>query len=328
MNMIKSMLILASLYAVLAAHPGFAQSASAPAATLLAIRAAHVWDDPAHSLLLDATYAGSRIVTVGEHGIVLLSDDDGATYRQASAVPASATLTAVHFANARDGWAVGHWGEILATTDGGEHWTLQRSDTSIDQPLFSVYFRDAAHGWAAGLWSLLLATNDGGKTWSQVALPAPPGGGKADRNLYHIFADSHGVLFVVAEQGLVLRSRDAGASWEYRETGNKGSLWAGTVAPDGSVLVGGLLGHLYRSTDDGDTWTPLDSGSSGSITALGVAGGHVIGVGLDGFVIKGKPDAALFTATQRPDRAALTAVLTNPQGRPILLSKDGILKSE
>src|SRR5471032_3129385 len=124
MNMIKSMLILASLYAVLAAHPGFAQSASAPAATLLAIRAAHVWDDPAHSLLLDATYAGSRIVTVGEHGIVLLSDDDGATYRQASAVPASATLTAVHFANARDGWAVGHWGEILATTDGGEHWTL------------------------------------------------------------------------------------------------------------------------------------------------------------------------------------------------------------
>jgi photosystem II stability/assembly factor-like uncharacterized protein len=326
--MIKTTLLLASLCAALAAQPGFAQQAGAPAATSLAIKAAHAWEDPAHSLLLDAAYAGPRIVAVGEHGIVLLSDDGGATYRQAIAVPASATLTAVHFANARDGWAVGHWGEILATTDGGEHWTRQRSDTTIDQPLFSVYFKDAAHGWAAGLWSLLLTTTDGGKTWNKVTLPAPPGGGKADRNLYHIFTDHQGVLFVVAEQGLVLRSRDDGASWEYRETGNKGSLWAGTVAPDGSLLVGGLLGHLYRSTDDGDTWTPLDSGSSGSITALGVVGNRVIGVGLDGFVIEGKPDAARFTATQRPDRAALTAVLTNPRGVPILLSKDGILKSE
>ncbi|AXL49953.1 hypothetical protein DSC91_001954 [Paraburkholderia caffeinilytica] len=326
--MIKSTLLLASLCAALAVQPGFAQSPSAPGAKPLAITAAHAWTDPAHSLLLDAAYAGSRIVAVGEHGIVLLSDNGGETYRQASAVPASTTLTAVHFANARDGWAVGHWGAILATTDGGEHWTLQRSDPSIDQPLFSVYFKDAVHGWAAGLWSLLLATNDGGKTWTRVALPAPPGGGKADRNLYHLFADSRGVLFVVAEQGLVLRSRDDGASWEYRETGNKGSLWAGTVAPDGSVLVGGLLGHLYRSTDDGDTWTPLDSGSSGSITALGVAGGQVIGVGLDGFVIRGTPDAAHFAATQRPDRAALTAVLTNPRGVPILLSKDGILKPQ
>nr|WP_244322966.1 YCF48-related protein [Paraburkholderia dipogonis] len=279
-------------------------------------------------MLLDATRAGSRIVAVGEHGIVLLSDDGGGRYQQAKRVPASSTLTSVFFTDALHGWAVGQWGVILATADGGETWTLQRSDTSIDQPLFSVYFKDARHGWAVGLWSLLLVTEDGGHTWRLSKLPPPPGGGKTDRNLYHIFADRSGNLFVSAEQGIVLRSRDDGLTWEYRQTGNKGSLWTGTASADGTIFVGGLLGHLYRSRDGGDTWEVIDSASGGSITDLIASGDRILGVGLDGFVIGGTSTAARFTATQRRDRAALTGVALSTGGNVILLSKDGILKPE
>ena len=39
-------------------------------------------------------------------------------------MPTSVTLTAVRFADAQHGWAVGHGGVILATQDGGEQWTL------------------------------------------------------------------------------------------------------------------------------------------------------------------------------------------------------------
>jgi len=279
-------------------------------------------------MLLDVARAGTRIVAVGEHGIIVLSDDAGKTFRQATAVPASVTLSAVYFSDAEHGWAVGQWGVILASTDGGEHWTLQRSDASTDQPLFSVYFKDAQHGWAVGLWSLMLATQDGGRTWSQVTLPAPPGGGKADRNLYKVFANHEGHLFVVAEQGTVLRSRDDGASWEYRSTGNKGSLWTGTVAADDTLFVGGLLGHLYWSHDDGDSWTALDSGSSGSITDLVSSASQVIGVGLDGFVIRDVAGAGHFKAAQRHDREPLTAVLIPDSGVPLLFSKDGIVPAE
>ncbi|MFU0418243.1 WD40/YVTN/BNR-like repeat-containing protein, partial [Acinetobacter baumannii] len=91
-------------------------------------------------MLLDATRAGKRVVAVGEHGIVLLSDDEGKTYRQARTVPVSATLSAVSFADEKHGWAVGQWGVILATSDGGETWVKQRMDTAVDQPLFSVVF--------------------------------------------------------------------------------------------------------------------------------------------------------------------------------------------
>jgi photosystem II stability/assembly factor-like uncharacterized protein len=298
------------------------------AANTLHVSAAHVWADPTHAMLLDVAHAGKRIVAVGEHGIVLLSDDGGRSYRQAKQVPASSTLTAICFTDALHGWAVGQWGVILATADGGETWTLQRSDTSIDQPLFSVYFKDARHGWAVGLWSLVLATEDGGHSWKSMKLPSPPGGGKADRNLFRIFADRSGTLFVAAEQGIVLRSRDGGTTWDYRQTGNKGSLWSGTAAADGTIFVGGLVGHLYRSRDGGDTWEAIDSASSGSITDLVATGDRILGVGLDGFVINGTSVSERFTAHQRPDRAALTGLVVSPGGDQILLSKDGVVKPE
>jgi photosystem II stability/assembly factor-like uncharacterized protein len=56
--------------------------------------------------------AGKRLVAVGERGIVVLSDDDGATWRQAS-VPVSVTLAAVQFPTPTQGWVVGHYGVVL-----------------------------------------------------------------------------------------------------------------------------------------------------------------------------------------------------------------------
>lgn len=323
--MIRNLLACAALVSV--STTIFAQAVTDPP-VVLQVTPAHAWANPTHAMLTDARHAGARIVAVGEHGIILLSDDGGRSYRQAKHVPASSTLTSVYFADAHHGWAVGQWGVILATIDGGETWTLQRSTTSIDQPLFSVYFKDAQHGWAVGLWSLLLATEDGGHTWKVSKLPPPPDGGKADRNLFDIFADRSGTLFIAAEQGMVLRSRDSGATWEYRQTGNKGSLWTGVASADGTIFVGGLLGHLYRSRDGGDTWEHIDSASTGSITDLVASGDRISGVGLDGFEISGTSGAARFTATQRPDRAALTGIALSDTGAEILVSKDGILKPE
>jgi len=39
---------------------------------------------PTHAGMLAVTAAGARIVAVGDHGTVLLSDDAGRTYRQAA----------------------------------------------------------------------------------------------------------------------------------------------------------------------------------------------------------------------------------------------------
>ncbi|VWD03122.1 WD40/YVTN/BNR-like repeat-containing protein [Burkholderia lata] len=308
-----------------AAAAAFAQSRGTVAEW--AAKPAHAWPAPTHMMLTDATRAGSRIVAVGDHGIVVLSDDDGKTWRQARRVPVAATLSAVAFADAQHGWAVGQWGTILATDDGGETWTTQRVDTSVDQPLFSVLFTTPQDGLAVGLWSLMLQTHDGGKTWAKVTLPKPPGGGKADRNLYHAFGDHKGALYISAEQGTVLKSTDGGANWNYLPTGGKGSLWTGVVLPDGRVVVGGLLGSLYQSSDGGANWTAVDSRTRSSITDLVAADDGLIGVGLDGLVLKQRAGAATVEVAQRPDRATLTAALPARGGTPILFSQDGVLTS-
>ena len=77
-----------------------------------------------HSVLLDVVKTGNRLVAVGERGVVVLSDDGGRTWRQAS-VSTSVTLTSVQFASLKAGWAVGHSGVVVHTEDGGETWTRQ-----------------------------------------------------------------------------------------------------------------------------------------------------------------------------------------------------------
>ncbi|HIH2619926.1 TPA: WD40/YVTN/BNR-like repeat-containing protein [Burkholderia cenocepacia] len=310
--------------ALCAAAATFAQPQDGTVAAWAA-QPAHAWAAPAHRMLMDAARAGTRIVAVGEHGIVLLSDDDGKTWRQARRVPVAATLSAVSFADAKHGWAVGQWGAILATDDGGDTWVTQRLDTSVDQPLFSVLFTSARDGMAVGLWSLMLQTHDGGRTWARTTLPKPPGGGKADRNLYHVFADAAQTLYIVSEQGMVLKSADGGANWTYLPTGGKGTLWSGVAMPDGRIVVGGLLGSLFESRDGGATWTALHTGTRSSITDLVASGGGLTGVGLDGLVLTQRVAGGPFDVVQRADRATLSAALIDVRGKPVLFSQDGVL---
>jgi photosystem II stability/assembly factor-like uncharacterized protein len=280
---------------------------------------------PTRAQMLAVAGAGSRVVVVGDHGTVLLSDDQGKSWRQAREVPTRVLLTSVSFVGDKLGWAAGHWGLILHTEDGGETWKIQRSDTTVDQPLFSVHFSDASNGIAVGLWSLAVRTTDGGVSWVPVKFPALSAKEKAGPNIYQVFPAKGSVLYAAAEQGLVYRSPDGGATWTLIKTGNRGSFWTGLTLPDDSVLMAGLNGKIWRSSDEGKTWSELNSGVSSSITDLALGSdGSVTAVGLEGAVVISK-DGTTFTASPRPDRAPLTAVLLDGQASPLLFSKDGVV---
>lgn len=326
MNCHTSKPLLALLALLLAAAPAFAQPTLAGEAKPLAVRPAAQSTAAALAPMLGATRAGKRIVAVGDFGTVLLSDDDGKSFRQAASVPVASTLTAVSFADDKHGWAVGHWGVILHSADGGEHWSIQRTDVGEDRPLFSVHFFDAREGIAVGLWSLVLKTRDGGHSWQSLTMPAPPEGGRGDRNLFKIFASPQGSLFVAAERGAVLRSDDRGQSWRYLNTGYNGSFWSGIALADGTLAVAGLRGTLYRSGDDGQTWQNIPTGSKSSLTELVAVGDKLIGVGLDGVQIESTDQGASFVWTQRDDRLSMTAAVAAGRDGLVRFSKRGVVK--
>ncbi|WP_227816283.1 WD40/YVTN/BNR-like repeat-containing protein [Nitrogeniibacter aestuarii] len=282
---------------------------------------------PTQTMMLDAARAGARIVAVGDRGVILLSDDDGKRYRQARSVPVGATLTSVSFIDEKNGWAVGHWGAILRTTDGGESWTQQRLDVAEDRPLFAVHFTDAQHGVAVGLWSLVLRTDDGGAHWLPVELPAPPGERFADRNLFAAFGSGR-IFYVAGERGTVLSSHDGGQTWTYHMTGYRGSFWTGTAFDDGTVLVAGMRGNVYRSSDGGMQWTEIDSGVRTSLTSIQHLNGETLAVGLDGVILSSRDEGRTFKVTQQADRQALTAVVPLRDGAAALFARGGVVPAQ
>ncbi|WP_194792251.1 WD40/YVTN/BNR-like repeat-containing protein, partial [Pseudomonas sp. UFMG81] len=268
------------------------------------------------AMLLGAAWATQRVVAVGDHGVVLLSDDTGRSYRQARSVPVSSPLTAVSFSDASHGWAVGHWGAILASTDGGESWQVQRLSQDQDRPLFAVHFFDARRGVAVGLWSLVLTTDDGGATWSERRLPPPAGSSRADLNLMSLFVGRHGTLYATAERGQLLRSDDRGQTWRYLDTGYEGTLWTGAVLADGSLLVGGQRGTLLRGSAEGTSWQRIALDSRSSITAIAVQGEDVLAVGLDGLQVRSGDGGRSFAASRSEDGASFTAALAGGRAGP------------
>jgi len=274
----------------------------------------------AQGLLLDATRAGTRLVAVGEFGHVLLSDDGGVRWRQATQVPTRTTLTAVTFVDAQRGWAVGHGGQILASTDGGERWEVRHGVHDGPDSLFSVWFGDATHGYAVGPYGYALRTQDGGATWTQFQVADDEDG---ERHLNQIFGDGDGRLYIAAEIGGVFVSHDHGASWRLVQTPYEGSLWGGLVRGDGSVLVTGMVGHALLSSDHGATWRELATGTDQSLTdAAELPDGRLVLVGLGGAVAVGDP-ASGFTANIRPDRLAATSVLPSAEG-VLLFTQAGV----
>lgn len=276
--------------------------------------------------MLAADGAGQQhMVAVGDHGVILISDDGGIEFHQATNVPVSVPLTGVSFVDERHGWAVGHWGTILVSDDGGDNWTLQRVDSEEDRPLFAVHFFDSQQGVAVGLWSLVLTTENGGKSWQQQQIQAPPGARRADLNLMGLFADGRGTVFAVGERGQVLRSADAGKSWSYLDTGYDGTLWAGAVLADGSLLVGGQRGTLLHGSADGSEWKQIQLQSRSSITGITTHGQDVLVVGLDGLAVVSRDGGRSFQEEMRAQGTSLTSALLGRDSREVLFTRRGVL---
>lgn len=295
----------------------------------------------ARSLLLDLAWAGPRVFAVGERGHILYSDDAGKTWIQ-SPVPASATLTAVHFADKKHGWAVGHVEAILATSDGGESWRLTHFEPGNPQPLLDVAFADAARGVAVGAYGVMYVTADGGSVWSQVpfepdALPgadkvtAEPDEMEADVDLgfeFHLNSIARGPpgrMYIGAEAGRLFRSDDDGTQWRELPSPYDGSFH-GVLPLDGDALLAfGLRGNLFRSDDGGATWSAVATGTTALLNSgAQIDADTVVVVGMAGVILVSRDGGRSFALHQQDDRKAISAVVPSGDGALIVAGEGGV----
>jgi len=298
-----------------------------------------------HAVLLDITRAGQRLVAVGERGVLLLSDDNGISWRQVR-MPISTTLTAVQFVDAQNGWVIGHSGVVLHSVDAGQSWSLQldgqraaalelleaqkaadmpgASDEAqqrlvmakrmvtdgADKPFLALNFSDAEHGMIVGAYGLAMRTDDGGKSWQSWMGHIPNLQGL---HLYAL-ARQADAFYIAGEQGVLLRSLDGGRYFERLDGPYEGSYFSLAVQADGALLVGGLRGKIFRSRDRGDTFEALSNPVPISLGSASRVGQQTLWVNQAGGLLSSTDDSQVLQPMVTPEGPPLINVAQAADG--------------
>lgn len=308
------------------------------------------------SMLLDGHRAGDRMVVVGEHGHILVSDDDGQAWKQVSS-PTRSALTGVAFSSATHGFAVGHDAVILRTVDGGQSWERVYFDPQYQTPLLDVWTPSPQRAIAVGAYGLFLETTDGGDNWEQVSFssePLPVAGEEAeeeeasddgaaenpgedddwddeefaeDYHLNQIASAPDGTLYIAGEAGNFYRSEDQGKSWYRLDVPYEGSFFCALPLGDSSVLALGMRGNLFRSDDRGVTFAPVETGVDALLTSgYQAADQRVLLAGLAGVVLESADGGRTFTLYRQSNRkGAMQALPTGADGT-LLIGEAGVAR--
>ncbi len=170
----------------------------------------------------------------------------------------------VWFLDANKGFAVGDYGVILRTTDGGITWNSQLTGTG--NRLAGISFSDSLHGWIVG-FKTILHTNDGGNTWTRQAKEITEDSNKVSNfsEVFSIDSNTAWVVCEVGESGIIYNTTDGGLTWIPQKTGVRTFIWdVFFTSPDTGSAVGGWCdncnggpyysGYILHTTNGGATW--------------------------------------------------------------------------
>ncbi len=181
---------------------------------------------------------------------VTLSCDDGGGARLSAAwlgpLPQGNKIRDICFVDSSNAWAVGDYGTILKTTDGGKNWAALLSGTT--ERLRSVSFSSIDNGWVCG-GEVLRSTTDGGIHWS--SFPLPRRHEKKTSRSIAVRKLTNNTVGLLTNEGF-WRSDDRGTSWQLRH-----ELFNPLIMQFIDVNHGWIAGgnwHMARTTDGGLTW--------------------------------------------------------------------------
>lgn len=282
-------------------------------------------------MLLNLAWAGKRLLAVGERGTIVYSDNSGKDWTQAE-VPASVTLTAVHFPSPLSGWAVGHDGLILTSQNGGKTWTRQ-----FDGNQANALMLEAAQGRLRRAQAARQdpATLQRLKDTLEDAMAGAKFG--PSRPLFDVWFASATVGYAVGSFGQVFRTGDAGAHWALAgiEAVNPDGLHINAVSgqADGAVLLAAEAGKLFRLGAGATAWQRLDTGYAGQLFGArefqdGGGASVILAYGFGGTVFRSSDQGRHWRAIPTGTKKSLTASVMLDDGTLYLSAADGrLLKS-
>jgi photosystem II stability/assembly factor-like uncharacterized protein len=190
--------------------------------------------DDALSLLSVSEVKGNALA-VGQGGAILRRGKDG---WKAVTTPTKERLLSV--AQGEDGvaMAVGGFGTVLRSRDGGQSWEALKLDweSLIQQPyqphVYTTMFDTQGNAFIAGEFGMIARSRDGGDNWELMH--------SGEESVFGLAMNRSGYGMAVGQSGLVLRTRDFGERWEALDAGTGAILLEVAVREDGAAVAAGI----------------------------------------------------------------------------------------
>jgi photosystem II stability/assembly factor-like uncharacterized protein len=310
---------------------------------------------PARVFLEAVARTANRLVAVGEHGVVIYSDDEGMSWRQAS-VPVDVTLTCIAFATPETGWCAGHFGAVLQTVDGGVTWQSQLNGITANQlamaaaqaavaansaapgapfalrraniflrdgpnkPFLSIIAISPLKVIVFGAFRMTMLTLDGGRSWADISLSI---GDRLSHNLYAALATG-GDIYVAGETGEVFRSTDGGKTFPPVTSPTGATIFGLLAAQDSSILAFGVAGNLFNSKDQGMSWQNITMQTQDDLTSgLTLRSGDIL-IGTEaGALFVSKDNGRSFTSVTGGPRMAIFGMVETQNGQVVFVGDAG-----
>lgn len=195
----------------------------------------------------------------------------------------------VTFLSRNDGFAVGAYGMLFRTRDGGKQW--QYAAGGFPNPdrmhLSQFHILQSGHWLVVGEMGLVAFSQDYGQSWARLELPY-------DGSLFGVLESGQEWL-VFGLRGHVFASADQGKNWRELHTGSEQTLLSGAVTSSGQVALVGNAGTLLTIDRAADAGTPIVnvhtlSGRTGLAAAAAVSNG--------GWLVVGETGARRMTAAE------------------------------
>lgn len=154
-------------------------------------------------------------------------------------------------------FAVGGFGAVLRSTDGGQSWETLSFDWEailndfLEPHLYAVDVSAQGVITIVGEFELVIRSVDGGDSWDTVH--------KGDASLFGLHLRADGGGFAVGQEGRVISTNDGGINWTVVPTPTNAILLDAWSSPGGDVLVTGIR-TVLRSSNAGHSWTQEKGG--------------------------------------------------------------------
>ncbi|WP_300728270.1 YCF48-related protein [Pseudomonas sp.] len=268
-------------------------------------------------LFFDGAVQGDQLWVIGQNGALLSSADAGNSWDREE-LPGRSNLQSIAVSPEGRQVVVGNQGRVWTRVSDQAWQSAQLPVSELAGKLLSVSFIDG-HFWAVGEMGALFRSDADAQHWQAL-------GDEADVTFNSIRAGANGDLWITAEFGRLLRSRDQGLTWTPVELGSE-SLRA-LVFSGSTAMAVGNRGEVYLSSDSGDHWQALPHFTTEHLFDVAVHDGHWVVTGDRGALFRSDNPASGWQAWTPAglDKSYHSRLLDSEHGVVVIGQQLGLLR--